>query len=97
MVMIFPDSYDSQPTTEQIANGHCDTDWKALLEKTQVTVRVGYGPSWELAQRLQDIAERIGVELVGGSSEQGQSFYRCRGFKIGQFRKACTDAGFVAT
>lgn len=67
------------------------------VSKISMIIRVGFGPDWSLAQEVQDIAEKVGVGFVGGSAESGQAFYRATGMKIGEFRQACANAGFVAT
>jgi hypothetical protein len=67
------------------------------LTQIEMLVRVGIGQDWKLAQNVQDIAERVGVLPAGGSPEQGQLFYRCRGFKTAAFRQACKEAGFIAS
>jgi hypothetical protein len=67
------------------------------VEQVEMRLRVGFGPEWVLAQKVQDIAEHIGVILLGGSAESGQLFYSAKGNKIGEFRAACAAAGFIAS
>lgn len=67
------------------------------LEQIAFTVRVGFGQSWSLSQQVMDIAEVVGVKLLGGSSEQGQLFFECVGPKCGEFKNSCKAAGFIAT
>lgn len=68
-----------------------------MLENIEMRVRVGFGQDWSLGQQVQDIAEKVGVVLVGGSSEQGQLIYSCKGMKIGEFKKALAEKGFLGT
>ena len=62
----------------------------------EVNLSVCFFPSWQTGQQIQDIAEREGATLIGGSSASGILLYTVKGLAIGNFRRAIQSIGLEA-
>ena len=68
-------------------------DMTLNIESLKINLSVSFFPAWQTGQQIQDIAERLGVSLSGGSSASGILLYTAQGRAIGQFRDAIESIG----
>lgn len=69
----------------------------AQLASLSMRLDVCFHPSKSTGDEVQAIAERLGVKLIGGSSDRGMLCYEAVGAAIGQFRDAMTALGLNAS